>query len=668
MANQLANEKSLYLRQHADNPVNWYPWGEEALKRAREENKPLLVSVGYSSCHWCHVMAHESFENEFIADLMNRNFVCVKVDREERPDLDQIYMEAVQMVANHGGWPLNAFCLPDGRPFFGGTYFPPEDKGNGMIPWPQLLMRIKDYWDREKDKLEENAENIVHNLGAMNMPKISGAAVIDEAALTKAAKSFSEKHDDDFGGFGEAPKFPPAMALRGLLEYQRLLQSGKIEESGFSERIDQIVETTLKGMAHGGLYDQVGGGFTRYSVDRFWLIPHFEKMLYDNGLLLSLYVRGYQRYRRPLYRAVAEETVGWMLREMDAPSGLFHASLDADSEGKEGIFYTWTPAEVQAVLGEEEGRAFCRAYNITEEGNFEEGRSNPALVEPDFASREKWSEARGKLLAAREQRVRPGKDEKGILSWNSLALGALAEAGFFFGRNAWWERARKGFDFILEHMRQPNGLLYALCEDRPRQEAFLDDYAFLAESLLTFASLATARGEDSTRYWEAAKDLVEQVEKDFGDPDGVGYYFTGEHHEKLAARKKEWWDNATPSGNACLYHVFTQLYALTGESRYEERAKSLRRAYPGYLVNAAPAISHAFAAFAAERAGIGVLRVKNFEQYDELVAFLREHTWQKILVVAASAEDQPDGLQLCIGQTCLPPARSVAELAERFGA
>lgn len=666
MANRLAHENSLYLRQHANNPVDWYPWGEDALAKAREENKPLLLSIGYSSCHWCHVMARESFANEYIAELMNRHFVCIKIDREERPDLDSIYMEAVQMVAQHGGWPLHAFCLPDGRPFFGGTYFPPDDRDNGMIPWPQLLMRVADFYRREKSKLIENADNIVHNLEAMNVPKIKGAVAITPESLGQAVDRLLENFDEDFGGFGEAPKFPPAMTLRFLLEYQRL-PAGQ-ENQSRQEGIEQAVETTLRGMAHGGLYDQIGGGFARYSVDRFWLIPHFEKMLSDNGLLLSLYVRAGQRFKQPLYPAIARETADWLIREMKTDGGLLSASLDADSEGEEGRFYVWTPEQIAALIPDQ-AKAFCSVYNITDEGNFSDGRSQPALVESDFGRREALAEARLKLLEARNQRTRPNRDDKILLSWNALALEGLGEAGFYLQQPRYGDLAVEGLDFIWNQMRQTDGRFFAVWTSGGGQgSAFLDDYAYYAQALLALASTAAVRDPSLPgKLIARAEEVVRVIEEEFRDPEGIGYYFVGHRHERLIARKKEWWDNATPSGQSVLLHVFSQLHALTGQAVYGESFRSLRRAYPGYVHQAGSAIPHALTALVGEMAGWPVVKIKGPCDWEQLGQFVRSDTWQKIFLLPTDDPAQPEGLQVCLGSVCLEPVCSIEELAALFG-
>ncbi len=668
MPNRLANETSLYLRQHADNSVDWYPWGPEALEAARAADKPLLVSVGYSSCHWCHVMAHESFENDYIAKLMNEHFICVKIDREERPDLDRIYMEAVQMIAQQGGWPLNVFCLPDGRPFFGGTYFPPEDRGRGIVPWPQLLMRVSDFYKRERDKLEENAANIVHNLAALNSPPNTAADSISRDDLLRAAEAICRTHDDDFGGFGQAPKFPPSMTLSLLLETRRLLDTDSADTSENSAadpaRLDQVITTTLSAMAHGGLYDQIGGGFTRYSVDRYWLIPHFEKMLYDNGLLLDIYSRAWRRFQNPLYQAVAEETVAWAKREMLSPSGLFYSSLDADSEGHEGKFYVWTPAEIETILGPERARAFCLAYHITTDGNFENGTSNPALTVPEFDQRQSFAADREKLLAAREKRVRPARDEKHLVSWNSLFIRGLAEAAFSFDRPDYFELAARAADAIWEKARFSDDRLHPVIAETGKLNGYLDDYAFHAEALLALASIADffAPGA-STRFLQRARTLATTILRHFSD-EHPGFYFTSDDHEQLISRRKEWWDNAIPAGNSSLLHIFSSLYAITGESEYETHFLKLRPAYAGFAQRAPSGISHALSAIAAETGQTSVIKVKDAD-LAPLASALRARPWQRLFVLQTTDPAQPVGYQLCTGTTCLPPTTEIPTLLQQ---
>ena len=657
MPNRLKDESSAYLRQHADNPVDWHPWGPEVFALASEQDKPILISIGYSSCHWCHVMAHESFENEYIAGLMNRHFVCVKVDREERPDVDQIYMEAVQMIARHGGWPLHAFCFPDGRPFFGGTYFPPDDRGQGMVPWPQLLMRVADYYQRKRDELESNAANIVHNLTAMNQPAATGTAPAGPADLRRAVEGICSNHDDDFGGFGSAPKFPPCQQLTFLLESRRGLEQpppafSPGDSAVNSSRLDQVIETTLRAMDHGGIYDQIGGGFARYSVDRHWLIPHFEKMLYDNALLIDLHAKAWRRYRDPLQQAVVEETVAWAFREMRAPHGLFYSSLDADSEGVEGKFYVWTPQQVEAVLGPEQAKRFCAAHHISADGNFEHGWSNPALVLSDFDERQSWREARQALLAAREKRVRPGRDEKQLTAWNSLFIRGLAEAAFTFDRPDWFEAAEKAADFLWREVRI-DGRLRAVYDSAPRVNAFLDDYAFYAEALLALAAVADVFERGSARRWlDRAVETAEAMLEHFGDQEAAGFYFTPHDHEKLIARRKEWMDGATPAGNSSLLHVFSSLHALTGDNRWLHEFNRLARVYNGFAADVGHGTGHALTALAIHRHGVGVLTLGPEADWAGAVGFVRSRPWQRLYLLTSDEFTDPTTIQFCVGQQC----------------
>ncbi len=662
MANRLVHENSLYLRQHAENPVDWWPWCAEAFERARVEDKPVLVSIGYSSCHWCHVMAHESFEDGYIADLMNRHFVCVKVDREERPDLDQIYMEAVTMIARHGGWPLNVFCLPDGRPFFGGTYFPAQDRGQNVVPWPQLLMRVVDYYRKHRDELVENAENIIANLGESNTPPGGTEVALRNEALIGAAEEACEAHDPEWGGFGGAPKFPPAMTLGLLLEVRR---SAACEEvPGLARGIDRVMMTTLDAMARGGIYDQVGGGFARYSVDREWQIPHFEKMLYDNGLLLDVYVRGWLSYRAPLYAAVVEETVGWLLREMRVPEGGFAASIDADSEGMEGRYYVWKPEEVREVLGAAEGARFCAAYGVTAEGNFEHGFSNPVLQEKDFAKRQELAGLRARLLEARARRVAPAKDPKRLLAWNSLVIRGLARAGFYLGRKAWLEEARGAADWLWGALRFDGNRLRAVYyEGGARFNGSLDDYAFYAEALLALAAVVDwVEPGASARYVARAQTVARVVQERFADASGEpGFFFTSDDHEQLVSRKKEWWDNAMPAGNSSMVHVFGALHALTGEACWAQGVAKLRRAYSGVTARAPLAVSHALAGFAAEAVGIPVITVTGEGAVDRLREALAERPWRWVFLRVG--EGQGTGYGLCVGKQCLAPVAEAREVA-----
>ncbi len=669
MANRLSKEKSLYLRQHANNPVDWYPWGEEALEKAKTDDKPLLVSIGYSSCHWCHVMAHESFENDYIAKLMNDHYICIKVDREERPDVDQIYMDAVQMITNHGGWPLNVFCFPDGRPFFGGTYFPPEDRGQGLVPWPQLIMRVADFYKQKREELEENADNIVQNMLGSNIPVNESEGPLDNQLLLTAAEVICKAHDDEWGGFGQAPKFPPSMALNFLLEL-RLSSACEEQRPSLARRIDEVAIRTLSAMAQGGLYDQVGGGFARYSVDKFWLIPHFEKMLYDNGLLLDIYTKGWMRYRQPIFKAVVEETVNWLLSDMHAPNGGFYSSIDADSEGEEGKYYVWTPAEIESLLGQNDGKLFCETYSITEKGNFEHHTSNPALSTSEFNRREELCSQRKILLKQRLTRVPPAKDTKQLVAWNSLVIRGMAEAAFAFGRKEWLEYAKRAANWIWETQLFDDHRLHALCyEDNiPGLNAYLDDYAFYAEALLTLGSkIDWLETGTSSLFIQRAIAIVDAVFAHFSDPSGqFGFYFTSDDHEKLVNRKKEWWDNAIPAGNSSLIHVLASLYAITGESKYRENLDTLRKAYSTFVQQIPNGIPHALAGITSDAVGIAVIKIKGISNLDLLQENLADKPWRRVFLLSTDDPDQPDGYQLCVGSQCLEAEVDPAALVTKL--
>ncbi|HAV11923.1 MAG TPA: hypothetical protein DCX06_00295 [Opitutae bacterium] len=670
MPNRLSEENSLYLKQHADNPVDWYPWGEEALAAAEAQNKPILVSIGYSACHWCHVMAHESFENDYIAKLMNKHFICVKVDREERPDVDQVYMEAVQMIQQQGGWPLNVFCLPDGRPFFGGTYFPPEDRGQGLIPWPQVLMRISEHYKRSKGELEENADAIQKNIMAATMASSTGGASAgwDNQHLISAAHGICGNHDDQYGGFGGAPKFPPSMTLNFLraLRHTQAVDEGDAE---LGKRIDVVTHATLRAMAHGGIYDQFGGGFARYSVDTHWLIPHFEKMLYDNALLIDAYTRAWLENNDPLYLAVVEETIGWLEREMSAPCGGFYAALDADSEGEEGRYYVWTPEEVDSVLGLSEARELRAAYNITNEGNFENNTTNPALVEADFQVRVQLAEARAKLLAHREaERVPPGKDTKISTAWNGLLIRALVDAGFYMNRPEWMERAQKAADFLWDSLvEEEDGSVRVKAvyyeEAGAQVDGFLHDYALVADAFLALsAKVDLLESGASARYQQRAQSLMESALQLFSDSHTIGYYFTASDVETPVARRKEWFDNATPSGNSVMLHALGGLYALTGEAQYAKEIQETLPAFTDYSLKVAAGISHALEAATEHAAGIPVIKVRFGVDLHALREGLASIPWRRTFIQIS--EGQSDDYQLCIGTQCLAPTNDLNELLD----
>jgi uncharacterized protein YyaL (SSP411 family) len=556
MPNALANETSPYLLQHRDNPVDWLPWGDEALSRARALDRPLLVSIGYSSCHWCHVMERESFEDERTAALMNERFVCVKVDREERPDVDALYMEAVQSMTGRGGWPLNVFLTPEQAPFYGGTYFPPEPR-HGMPSWRQVLGAVAEAWDGQREEIRAQGDQVAPRLGGGALLEPSSEPITG-AELEEAVATLRRSFDSVNGGWGGAPKFPAASVIEFLLargEPAMALQS-------------------LRSMAGGGIFDQVGGGFARYSVDARWTVPHFEKMLYDNALLARAYLHGYQASGDALLRRTCEETLDWALREMRAPEGGFFSALDADSEGVEGKYYVWTAAELREALGDDADAAMAW-FGASERGNFHDDGAGSAShganvlesrgPEPPPEQRER---IRATLLAVRERRVRPGLDDKRLAAWNALMIAALADAGAVLHRDDYLEAARAAAGFVLEQMRTPDGrLLRTFNAGEARLPAYLEDHAFLLEALLV---LYEATFEE--RWFVEARALADTIVARFADPRRGGFFSTADDHEALVARRKDLEDTPIPAGGSSAALGLLRLAALTGEHPYEEQA------------------------------------------------------------------------------------------------
>ena len=584
--NHLVNETSPYLLQHAHNPVDWYPWCEEALRRARDEDKPILLSIGYSACHWCHVMERESFENEAIASVMNAHFINIKVDREERPDLDAIYMAAVQMLTGSGGWPMTVFLTPDQIPFYGGTYFPPEDR-RGMPGFPRVLMSVARAHNEKKEQIRSDAAAIVAALRNPAEFEQHGDGLA-ASVLDSAADRLMASYDDREGGFGSAPKFPPSMPLTFLLRSYLRTGNGDFRAA---------VEHTLDKMACGGIYDQLGGGFHRYSVDNRWLVPHFEKMLYDNALLSRVYLDAYLLTRKPLYRIIVEETLDYILREMTSPEGGFYSSQDADSEGHEGKFFLWSPDEVVEVLGREEGDLFCRYFDITEDGNFE-GRNilniprTAALVArlngvPEERMLEIVRRGRGLLLRERERRVRPGRDEKILTAWNGLMLRSFAEAARSLGRRDYRLAAVKAADFVLTRARREGRLLRSYKDGGARLSGYLEDYAFVTEGLI---SLYEATFDP--RWLEEAIGLASLIVDLFTDEQGGGFYYTSREHEPLIHRPRESYDGAIPSGNSVAAGAFLRLWKLTSEERWSVQARSVLEPIAGAMAQHPQAFSN----------------------------------------------------------------------------
>jgi uncharacterized protein len=655
MANRLAQETSPYLLQHRDNPVEWYPWGEEALALARELDRPILLSVGYSACHWCHVMERESFEDAETAAYMNDHFVNVKVDREERPDVDALYMEAVQAISGHGGWPMTVFCDPDGVPFYGGTYFPP-DEGRGMPSFRMVMEAVVDAFENRREELRERAPATRTRLGAIGaVEPAAGApgAELLESALTNLEASA----DRERGGFGGAPKFPAAAAL------ELLLARGKTA----------IVERTLDAMMAGGIYDQIDGGFARYSVDASWLVPHFEKMLYDNAQLARAYLHGWQALGHERYRRVCEETLDWALREMRGPEGGFYSALDADSEGEEGRFYVWTPAEMRQVLGEgaDEIGAY---YGVSEAGNFD-GRSVLHLAGGvDAPQPEGLDRARQALFEARAGRVRPGLDDKRLTSWNALMLAALAEAGAVLEREDYLDAARVCAEFVLAEMRDEDGRLLRTYKDgEARLNAYLEDHAYLLEALLTLYESSFEQ-----RWFEQAQALAETTIARFGDPERGGFFSTSDDHETLIARRKEIGDHPIPSGNSAAALGLLRLEGLTGERAYGTQAAGVLRLFAGAAARAPEAFAHLLRALDFDLAPTREVALIGDDR-GELAAVVRaEFRPHLVLAGGAGGSDTPplladrpaiDGkptAYVCERFSCRAPVTEPQQLAEQL--
>jgi uncharacterized protein YyaL (SSP411 family) len=537
VSNRLAGETSTYLLQHKDNPVDWYPWGQEALERARADDLPLLVSIGYSACHWCHVMAHESFEDPEVAALMNERFVCVKVDREERPDVDAIAIEACQAMTGHAGWPLNAFLSPDLVPFFAGTYFPPEPR-QGLPSWRMVLLAVSDAWQERREEISRQGAQIMSSLNASARLEPS-AEPIREEPLTEAVAALVRAHDSAHGGWGPAPKFPQASVI------ELLLARGEAE----------VATAALEAMARGGIYDQVGGGFARYSVDATWTVPHFEKMLYDNALLARVYLHGWQVSGRERLRGVCTETLDWALREMRGPEGGFYAALDADSEGVEGKFYVWTDEELRDVLGP----LYDEAVAYFSPRRFEHGTQ---VLEGRGPEPERRPEIRCKLYGARSQRVRPGTDDKRLTAWNALMISALAEAGAVLGRADYLDAAVGCADFLLSRGRVRTDHV----------PAFLDDHAYLLEALLTLYESTF-----EPRWYREAVATADVMIEQFGDPERGGFFTTAEGHTELPVRRKDLEDTPVPSGNSSAALGLLRLSALSGQQRHQDQAVGVLR-------------------------------------------------------------------------------------------
>jgi len=658
VANRLAAETSPYLLQHSDNPVDWYPWGDEALERARSDDRPILLSIGYSACHWCHVMEHESFEDPETAAYMNERFVCIKVDREERPDLDALYMEAVQGMTGHGGWPLTAFLDPEGVPFYGGTYFPPEPR-HGMPSFAMVLEAVSESWGSQRERIRASAARIREQLGAAGRVEPS-TELLSEDVVSGAVRELRMLADPRHGGFGGAPKFPPAAAL-GLL---------------LARGVRDVVETTLDAMACGGIHDQIGGGFARYSVDATWLVPHFEKMLYDNALLARAYLHGWQALGHERWREVCERTLDWALREMRGPEGGFHSALDADSEGEEGRFYVWTPGEIHAVLGDR-AQAVADHYGVTEEGNFE-GRNilhlpgGPAAEAPPDLD-----DARRELYEARSKREWPGLDDKRVCSWNALMIAALADAGASLGRTDYLDAAVACAEFVQADLRDSGGRLLRTWKDgQGRIPAYLEDHAYLVEALLTLYEATF-----DPRWFDAARETADAMIARFADDDRGGFFTTAADGERLIARRKDADDHPIPSGSSSAAYGLLRLAALTAEHDYERHAVSVFRLFhrvaarhPNAMAHLLRALDFHFAAVKevalvapagrADAVGLGELAAAVRARFRPHVVLAGgpEGTERPPLMIERLAVDGKPAAYVCEKFACRQPVTEPAEL------
>ncbi len=679
--NRLADKTSPYLLQHAGNPVDWHPWGEEALKLAETLDRPMLLSIGYSACHWCHVMERESFENEAIAALMNERFVNIKVDREERPELDAIYMNYVQMTTGSGGWPLTVFLTPGGVPFFGGTYFPPTDHF-GRPGFPRVLESAADAFRDRREDLEKMAPEIVSRLRLASEMGTTSAGDLSPALLEQAASEVARSFDPRHGGFGSAPKFPQSMALSFLIRHHA--RTG-------SEQSLEMVESTLTKMAQGGLYDQLGGGFHRYSVDDLWLVPHFEKMLYDNALLARVYLEAFQVTKSSLFRRIVTETLDFVLREMTHPEGGFYSALDADSEGEEGLFYVWSKQEVEQELGGE-ADVFCDYYDVSEGGNFEGVNIlHPRVELEKLAQRhgttesqleELLSRSRLKLLEKRGQRIRPGLDSKVLTAWNGLMLGAFAGAGLVLDSSRYLEAAIRNGEFLIRELIVENRLRRSWKDGRARLNGYLEDYAAAVEGFLALFEAAGDR-----RWLELAEKLMEQSLELFWDDAASSFFFTTHDHEKLIVRHKEYLDNATPSGNSTCCLNLQRLGYLLDRPRYLELARR-------QLENMGPGLGRQPLAFSNWLRALDfhfgpvteIVLLEGTDSEDPLVETLRSHFLPSRLIVRVSGATPSPRLQqsvpllrgktregdettvyVCQDSVCTPPITDAPDLARRLG-
>jgi uncharacterized protein YyaL (SSP411 family) len=653
--NRLADVKNPYLQQHADNPVDWFPWAEEAFELAKKEDKPVFLSIGYSTCHWCHVMAHESFEDSAVAAMMNRVFVNVKVDREERPDIDAVYMRVCQMLTGSGGWPLTIIMTPDKRPFFAGTYFPKEAVP-GRIGMIELIEKIDNLWKTRRDDINNSADNIVDHIHKSNDSKTSQE--IDETILRAAFESYKRTYDKDFGGFGQSPKFPVPHNMNFLLRY-----SYRYDE----EHALEMVENTLQEMRHGGIYDHLGYGFHRYSTDRVWLLPHFEKMLYDQALLVNAYTDAYQLTKNEEYKKTVEELLEYVLRDLTHPEGGFYSAEDADSEGVEGKFYVWQLDEVKQILGED-ADLFIKIFNVKKDGNFTEetghssGGNNILHLSKsieDWAKelkiesselRVNLEKSRQKLFDIREKRIHPHKDEKILTDWNSLMIAAYAKAGRVLGEENYIEKSEKAINFIEKYLFDENGeLLHRYFEGESGINAMIDDYSFLV-----CAYLELYESTFKVDYLRKAIELNERMIVLFRDKNGGGYFNNSGLGEKLISRMKEIYDGAIPSGNSVAFFNLLKLWKITGEIKYVDEAKSMIKEFSAQIIDYPPSHSNFLSGmdFLTDKsAEIVVVGDSNNEDTKEILNALNETYFPNKVVLLKGSDEMNSIAEYTKGQT-----------------
>jgi uncharacterized protein len=672
VTNRLSGETSPYLLQHKDNPVDWYPWGDEALSLAREQDKPILLSVGYSACHWCHVMAHESFEDPDIAALMNDLFINIKVDREERPDIDSIYMMSVQMLTGQGGWPMTVFLTPEGKPFYGGTYYPPSDRGS-MPGFPRVLQGVSEAYRDRRAAVLESANQLATHLTNHFEASLPPSPLTPELIVT-AVTNLGTQYDRANGGFGGAPKFPSPMSIELLL---------RAHSRDGSEPALQMAEYTLDRMARGGLYDQVGGGFHRYTVDAIWLVPHFEKMLYDNAQLATVYALAYQVTGEPFYRTIAEETLDYVTGEMTSPEGGFYSTQDADTDGEEGKFYVWTPQEVVEVLGNEDGKKIIDLFAMTETGNFE-GSNILQIVSP--ARRMTWRSPefqplRERLYTHRQTRTLPGRDDKVLTSWNGLMMRAFATSAWVFGSEHYASVARNNAAFIRDNLVQDGKLLHTWKDGEARITGFLEDYAFLIDGLL---ALYGATFEIEWLEW--AVELANTALGEFFDPGAGAFYDTAASAEVLVSRPRDPYDSATPSGNSVMCQVLLQLAQLTGRDDFRNVATSVLEGYAGIAAEQPHGFSRLLCAVdeaVGPSAEIALVEPVDGQSIKPFLDELRDRYLPRITIASAREDDEHtieampvfrdrnpvDGAPtafVCVGYSCKLPATSPEQMVQQI--